>query len=442
MRRIDFVQCFVVLGLVVFSSLFVYSSSLDIEGVMQSVEFSRQLLFVIIGFICMFITMLIPISKVKEFIPVIYALALALLVLTLFIGEVRNGARSWLQAFGFSLQASEFAKLATILMYAFLIEKYTPHLQRYRYVLLYVLVGFAPMALILLQPDMGTSLVYIPLVLAILYIAGIPAERALFVIGAGVISIVTLIVSYSLQSIVASDPTAITLLRTEHFVTYVIILVIVFMLSAFGTLIGFLPRIFATLRYCSFMTLSGAAMAFVATIVLKPYQLQRLLVFVRPESDPLGSGWHILQSVSAIGSGGLLGAGFLQGKQSSLQFLPQKSTDFIFSLIGEEFGFVGSASVILLYGILMWRIILVGMASKTMFSRLCCAGILAVFFTHFMVNIGMTLGIMPITGIPLLLVSYGGSSMLSAFLALGVVQGIYRHEVRNSSLMTSAAFSE
>ncbi len=431
MRRIDLLQCGAVLGLVVFSALFVYSSSVDMQGVVQSTEFSKQLLFIIIGLTCMFIIMFIPINKFKEFMPVVYGFALFLLVFTLFKGDVRNGAQSWLPVFGFSLQASEFAKVATILMYAYLIEKYSPDFRQYTHIIFYAFVGLLPMGLILMQPDMGTALVYLPIMLAILYISGVLAKRVLFIVGAGVISIATLIVSYVMQSMVTSDVTLITLLRTNTFLVYIILLALLVILSSLGTMVDFFSRGFFVLRYCSFMTLTGGIMAYIATIVLKPYQLQRLLVFIKPESDPLGSGWHILQSVSAIGSGGLFGAGFLQGEQSSLHFLPQKSTDFIFSLIGEELGFMGNVTVILLYFLLMWRILLVGVACKTMFSRICCAGILAIFFIHFMVNIGMTLGIMPITGIPLLLVSYGGSSIVSTFFALGIVQNIYRYEVKN-----------
>ena len=155
--------------------------------------------------------------------------------------------------------------------------------------------------------------------------------------------------------------------------------------------------------------------------VLKPYQKSRILTFFNPERDPLGAGYQIIQSKIAIGSGGLLGKGFLQGTQSYLEFLPEKHTDFIFTLFSEEFGFVGSMVLILLYILLIYRIIRIGFSCRSFFAKLYCFGFASALFLYIFVNIAMVVGLLPIVGAPLPIMSYGGSSMLSIMLGLGIV---------------------
>ena len=155
--------------------------------------------------------------------------------------------------------------------------------------------------------------------------------------------------------------------------------------------------------------------------ILKPYQKSRILTFFNPDRDPLGAGYQIIQSKIAIGSGGLLGKGFLQGTQSYLEFLPEKHTDFIFTLFSEEFGFVGSMLLILLYALLIYRIIRIGFSSRSFFAKLYCFGFASALFLYIFVNIAMVVGLLPIVGAPLPIMSYGGSSMLSIMLGLGIV---------------------
>ena len=155
--------------------------------------------------------------------------------------------------------------------------------------------------------------------------------------------------------------------------------------------------------------------------ILKPYQKSRILTFFNPDRDPLGAGYQIIQSKIAIGSGGFLGKGFLQGTQSYLEFLPEKHTDFIFTLFSEEFGFVGSMVLILLYALLIYRIIRIGFSSRSFFAKLYCFGFASALFLYIFVNIAMVVGLLPIVGAPLPIMSYGGSSMLSIMLGLGIV---------------------
>ena len=162
--------------------------------------------------------------------------------------------------------------------------------------------------------------------------------------------------------------------------------------------------------------------------VLKDYQIKRLIVFIDPDSDPRGAGWNIIQSKVAIGSGNIFGQGFLRGTQSHYRFLPEQSTDFIFSILAEEFGFVGGISVFILYLVILLRMIFILRKANTAFGYYVCAGIIAMFFFHFIINVGMVMGIMPITGIPLLLLSYGGSSLWTAMICLGLVMSIKAHK--------------
>ncbi len=427
--KTDWLLIFSVLGLLTFSLFFVYSSSVDLQGQLQSTEFIRQFSFVIIGIIFFIIISLVKYNYIENSAWYIYVFFILLLIITFMFGSVRNGARSWLGFWGFGIQASEFSKVALMVAMAAFVKKRGQNFLMVRDTITLALLTLLPMGLILLQPDMGTSLVFIPILLFVLYIAGMNEKKVFFVVGVGVVAVIILIVSYWLLDFSSSVEQKMSLmLRSQAFLLYLLGVFALCILALLGRLVVYMKAFFNTLAYISAMVLFGNTFAYIATYVLKPYQLQRLLVFVNPESDSLGSGWQILQSVSAIGSGGMLGQGFLQGKQSNFQFLPQKSTDFIFSLIGEEIGFIGSVSIILLYGLLLFRIVFIGMNSKDIFSRVFCAGAIAMFFTHFVVSIGMTLGVMPITGIPLLLVSYGGSSVLSSLIAIGIVHNIYISE--------------
>ena len=165
--------------------------------------------------------------------------------------------------------------------------------------------------------------------------------------------------------------------------------------------------------------------SFLFRIFLKDYQIMRLIVFLNPEVDPRGSGWNIIQSLTAVGSGGFLGKGYLQGTQSHYQYLPQRSTDFIFSIIAEEWGFIGSFLILALFALILIRSIFILLNARSSFGVFLGVGILTMLFFHLMVNIGMAVGIMPITGIPLFFLSYGGSSLWTAVVGMALLQNIY-----------------
>ncbi len=183
----------------------------------------------------------------------------------------------------------------------------------------------------------------------------------------------------------------------------------------------------------AYLTIIFTALAPVAISFLKPYQKSRILTFLNPDSDPLGAGYQIIQSKIAIGSGGIFGKGFLNGSQAYLNFLPEKHTDFIFTLFSEEFGFVGSSGIILLYFLITYRIIAIGTLTRSIFGKLYCFGFATAFFIYVAVNMSMVLGLLPIVGAPLPILSYGGSSMMAIMLGLGIVMScsIHRHNLVN-----------
>ena len=186
-------------------------------------------------------------------------------------------------------------------------------------------------------------------------------------------------------------------------------------------------RYFYWISYGAFIATLSLFGSYGAGHVLKEYQISRLIVFLDPSVDPRGSGWNIIQSKIAIGAGGIFGRSFLHGTQSHYRFLPQQSTDFIFSILSEELGFIGGLIVFVLYGLIFFRTLKI-MRNSTGYGLYIAAGILGMFFFHFFVNIGMVMGIMPITGIPLLFLSYGGSSLLTAMVAVGLLMSINYHK--------------
>jgi rod shape determining protein RodA len=189
-------------------------------------------------------------------------------------------------------------------------------------------------------------------------------------------------------------------------------------------------RIFYWLSYLFSILLIALIVGFVLRAILKDYQVMRFIVFLDPSIDSKGSGWNLIQSITAIGSGGLTGKGFLAGTQSHYRFLPMQSTDFIFSILGEEWGFVGAMAVFGFFLILLFRMLYVMQVIKDNYGVLVLAGIVGMFFTHVVINVGMTIGVMPVTGIPLYFLSYGGSSMISGSLAVGIAMNIYNRRFR------------
>jgi rod shape determining protein RodA len=411
------------IALVLLGILSIYSSGVTAEGILVSNEYVKQIIWALTGIILMFLTACIDLKRFKDYSFFLYLLFMVLLLYTRLFGRVVNGARSWIGIGDFGIQPSEFAKIATILFLAqYLAESIGESgLRRLASSFAIILV---PVALILSQPDFGTSLVFFPLFIFMVYIAGMD-RRYLFFILASVGGTFILMVLPLWEKFILERPTTFLFIfyRNPYIYFILIAATIVSALSAWGWF-SFKKRYYFWMAYASLIAAGSFSASILAHKVLKEYQMMRLIVFLDPSIDPRGSGWNILQSITAIGSGGLSGKGFLQGTQSHYRYLPQQSTDFIFSIIAEEWGFLGGVAIFGLFYILFSRCIVLLKTVKDPYIEYVVAGILGMIFFHFMINAGMAMGIMPITGIPLFFLSYGGSSLWAVLIAIGILLGI------------------
>lgn len=423
----DLILLVTMMLLITIGVVFIYSSSVNSAGISVSREYIRQIIFGATGLILMATAAILDYRKLVKQAPKLFIGMVLVLLYTGLFGKVVNGARSWLGLGNLGVQPSEFAKIIYIFFLAWYFERTDKVSDRKRFITSLCIMG-VPLMLILLQPDLGTASVYIPIFLVMCFMAGIPSRYLFMVILTGVLTVVcTVLPVWESEILQRSIP--ILKVLTNQWLRLVII-------AAAGTisLIGivgymlFKSRYYYWIAYCFGITTVALVMSIAAGKVLKPYQIQRLIIFIDPESDPLGAGWNIIQSKIAIGSGNMLGQGFLQGIQSHLRFLPQQSTDFIFSILSEEWGFVGGCVVFVLYLIILFRIISIIKTTKHLFGYYVASGILAMFFFHFIVNVGMVMGIMPITGIPLVFLSYGGSSLWTGMICIGILMSINFHQ--------------
>ncbi len=422
--KIDYFVFFAVLALVIVGVLFIYSSGINSSGVLVSKEYIKQIIWGSIGLVFALIFTFFDYRRLYNTVIYIYIGFLFLLLYTLFFGKVVNGARSWIGFASLGIQPSEFAKIATILLLARHFEE-TKNRNDLKRVLVALFIVVLPAGLILLQPDLGTALVYIPILLGMSFIAGVRKTylwyMLLFLVFFSVFTVLPFWHTYILHE---KYP---FLSLFSNFKT----IFLVAGLSASIGLIGLFGYLKYKKKYFSHIVyyasiLSGTTLfSFVARKVLKEYQIMRLIVFVDPQVDPRGSGWNIIQSTTAIGSGGLWGKGFLQGTQSHYRFLPQQSTDFIFSIFSEEWGFIGGIGIFVLFLIMLFRFLSLIRTTGDGFGANIVAGIASIIYFHFVINVGMTLGIMPITGIPLPFLSYGGSALWTFLIGIGFYFSIY-----------------
>ena len=421
----DFIIMLAVLCLSTISVCFIYSSGLNSEGVNTSIEFIKQIIWAVTGLALMALVIYIDYKYLYDFAYYIYGICLLLLVVTLLVGNKVNGARSWLGLPGVGIQPSEFAKIGTIIALSAFCTKNKENIRSLLVFLRAGMITALPMALILAQPDLGTSLVYIPIFLVILFMAGAKIRYLFFLVACGIcITLFTIIPMWS-GYVLKQETFFVTIFSNQLLMLAILgsgLLVV--LLSAVGWFV-FKKSSYYWLCYSFVILSSSLFLAMVAQKILKAYQIMRLVVFLDPSIDPQGAGWNILQSLTAIGSGGLTGKGFLQGTQSHYNYLPQQSNDFIFSIIAEETGFLGGMVVFGCFFVLIIRGFIIANSSKDSFGSYLCFGIIAMIFFHFVVNIGMAMGIMPITGIPLLFLSYGGSSLWTSMIAAGIMINIY-----------------
>ena len=375
----------------------IYSSTFNHPT--MSGNFNRQLVFSVAAFFVFFITYSVPTNTFKTIAIPAYLFSLLLLLVVLVVGRKTSGARSWLDVGPFGFQPSEFAKIGTVLALAAYLSRKNTDIDSFKDILFSLAIGFVPVMLILLEPDMGTAIVFFGTILILIFWKGISLFGLFTVLSPGFVAIAAIFGFY-------------------YFLAALIL--VLAMLILFRKDVFFSGSIFALNLGAGFFTdyLYNA---------LSPHQQKRIQSFIDPNTDPLGAGYNTIQAKVAIGSGGLFGKGFLHGNQTQLQYIPEQWTDFIYCVIGEEFGFVGSIIVLILFVYLFLRILKIASSTKDEFLSLTIIGILSVYIIHFLVNVGMVVGILPVIGIPLPFVSYGGSSLLVNMFMLGIIANIYRN---------------
>ena len=347
----------------------------------------------------------LPLSRLQPLLIPIYILTVASLVAVRLIGTTALGAQRWISIAGVHVQPSEFAKIAAILLVAAVLARHP--VERPVDLLRPLGVISVPWLLVFIQPDLGTSLVFGALMLTMLYWSGMPFEW----LGLLLSPLITALLSGLLP----------------------------WAMAAWIPLMGVLAysalpwkRLAALIT----VTIHGAMAAVTPWLWmhgLKDYQRDRLVLFLDPAKDPLGGGYHLLQSTVGIGSGGLFGSGFLQGQLTKLRFIPEQHTDFIFSALGEETGFIGCLLVVIGFALLMARMLQVARAARTDFEALVVIGIGTMVMFQVVVNIFMTIGLGPVTGIPLPFLSYGRSAMVVNFIALGLSLSVLRQSRSTSA---------
>jgi rod shape determining protein RodA len=411
--------------------LFIYSSGVNASGVVVSNEFFKQILWGVTGIGLLIFFSFFSYTTLRLFSLYIYAVTMFLLLLTPFLGREVNGAHSWLGVWELGIQPSEFAKISTILFLGTYLTGIGNGVRELPRFLLGFLIALLPFALTLLQPDMGTALVFLPVFLVMAFAAGAKARHLLFILAVGILTVVLAAIPSVARRSGASGATLLGLLADGDFLKYLFLAVAAVTAIAIVGFRSFKQRYFYWIAYGALAFAISSASSLLLRVMLKDYQIMRLIIFTNPQLDPQGAGWNILQSVTAVGSGGFWGKGYLQGTQSHYRFLPQQSTDFIFSILAEEWGFLGGLLVLGLFLVILLRGMSIVWSSREDYAILIGSGILAMIFFHVLVNVGMAMGIMPVTGIPLPLLSYGGSSLWTAMVGMGILMNISRRRLRH-----------
>ena len=361
LKHINIYIPILVLSLIIIG-LFVISSATGMADGNHQPFIRTQIAAAVLGIILIILLLFMDYRIFKDYDIIIYILTIIMLGFIFILGVTVSGGRRWLSIGPVNFQPSEVSKIFMILFLASYLDRNRNKLNSLKELFKGLLFILPPFILIILQNDLGTALVLMFIFVVMYYGAGGKLKHILFVFGGGFLIVVLII--------------------TSHVI--------------FETPLPFLQQ----------------------------YQLNRLIAFVNPAIDPFGIGYNIIQSKIAVGSGLIAGRGFLSGPQNQLNFLPEKHTDFIFAVLGEEFGFIGVAVVLIIYLLLLLQILKVAARAKDGFGQLITIGVMGLFLFHVLENVGMVLGIMPITGIPLPFISYGGSSMVISLIAIGLVINI------------------
>ncbi len=351
--KLDWIMIATITLLIITGLILIYSTSFKEDQLANLSNFINQVIFAAIGLGLMFALSMFNYRNLKNITAYLYIFSIIALIIVLILGKTVSGSTRWIDLGFFNFQPSEITKLILVIVLAKYFSSNLREIKFFKHLLITGIYTAIPVALVLLEPDLGTALSFIIIWAVMLLVVG---ARFLYLalVGMG----------------------------------------------------------------------AGATFPLAWFFILRDYQKERLLTFLNPQGDPLGSGYNVAQSIITIGSGGILGRGLGYGPQSHLNFLPVQHTDFVFAVLAEELGFVGGIFLIVLLAVLFWRLFKAAKVSLDNFGKLISVGIITIIVFQVIINIGMNLGIMPVTGIPLPLVSYGGSSLLFFMLSFGIILSI------------------
>lgn len=422
--RIDWTILVAMLLLIVAGLLTIYSTGYNQQDRTVDKEFYMQLVWFLLGIGAFFVTISLTYHKYVEWALYIYLIGVVLLILTLLIGRYSRNIKAWIGFGAFSFQPAEFVKLMVIVTLARFLNMLGKDIQDIRNFFITFIIILPPVALITLQPDFGTALVFIPICFAMLFMAGAKIGHIMSLIVLSVLGLgIPMVVAYY-KEVGKMSGWLIRILSDNQVLMSVSIVLAVIALLSF--LVYFFLRHRHLLKFALAVAIIpiGLIMAVSLNSYLKPYQRKRIVIFVDPEMDYYGAGYNIIQSKISIGSGGFSGKGYMSGTQNQLSFLPEKKTDFVYSSIGEEWGFIGCFFLILCYFVLCYRGVMIISRSRDMVGSLIGTGVVAMFVFHIFINVGMATGMMPVTGLPLPFISYGGSNLLANMVAVGLLFNI------------------
>lgn len=393
-RNLDFTLLFVVTGLTVLAGLAIRSATLT----QPIVQWQQHWVMGGLGLVFCLLISRLDYRPLVHWHWLVYMITNVFLIAVIFLGVEANGAQSWINIGGFNLQPSEFAKLGLIITLAAMLQEKTA--DNLPTIFRALAIAAVPWCLIMVQPDLGTGLVFAAISLGMLYWANANLGWIL------------LMMSPLFAAILANVIPPVWWGWT-----------VAMGIIAWSTL----PKRFLGTTVAVIINLASGKLGEILWGLLKPYQKDRLTLFLHPEKDPLNAGYHLIQSRIAIGSGEMWGQGLNQGTQTQLNFIPEQHTDFIFSAIGEELGFFGAVMVVVAFWLVCLRLVIIACRAQDNFGSLMAIGVLSMVVFQVLVNVGMTIGVAPITGIPLPWLSYGRSSLLTNFLAIGVVEAVYNY---------------
>lgn len=410
-RKIDWVTIGLYFLLVFLGWINIYAAVYDEQNPKSifdlSINSGTQLVWIGTAVLLIILILVADFRLFENLSLVLYAFFVVLLILTPFIGKEINGQKAWFEIGVFRLQPAEFAKFATALALAKLMEANTFDLSKVKYQLRAVGIIGLPVLFILLQPDFGSAMVYSAFFI-LLFREGMPNRYYVLAITLIILAILAILVENNLVVVGAIG----------------LFLVIVFFIGKKNW------EKLITLTFLGVFMIGYVYSIDFVVDKLPPHHQNRIMVLFDPDIDPLGVGWNVTQSKIAIGSGGLTGKGYLEGTQTKFDFVPEQHTDFIFCTLGEEFGWIGSLVVIALFITLLLRLVFLAERQKTRFSRVYGYGVISILFFHFFINISMTVGMFPVVGIPLPFFSYGGSSLWAFTILLFIFVKLDSHRIQ------------